>query len=87
MNYKLMQNYPNPFNPTTKIKYQIPQKGFVSLKVYDILGKEVAILVKEEKRPGVYEIEFNASFLPSGIYFYRLQINDYTKTLKMLLLK
>jgi len=87
INYNLMQNYPNPFNPTTNIKYQISHNGFVTLKVYDILGKEVAILVQEEKAYGVYEAEFNASLLPSGIYFYRLHINSYTKTMKMLLLK
>ena len=87
INYNLMQNYPNPFNPTTNIRYQISQKGLVSLKVYDILGKEVTNLVNEEKAPGMYKTEFNASFLPSGIYFYRLQINSYVKTMKMLLLK
>jgi len=71
--YSLSNNFPNPFNPTTNIKYQIPEISFVTLKIYDVLGNEIANLVSEEKRIGNYEIEFNASKLPSGVYFYRLQ--------------
>ncbi len=71
--FKLYQNYPNPFNPSTIINYQIPQQEFVTIKVYDILGNEIAILVNEEKPAGSYEVEFNASSLPSGVYFYQLK--------------
>jgi len=71
--YSLYQNFPNPFNPSTKISYQIPQQEFVTIKVYDILGNEIAVLVNDEKPTGSYEVEFNASSLPSGVYFYRLQ--------------
>jgi len=86
-NYSLYQNYPNPFNPSTLIKYDIKKDGFVSLKVYNILGKEVASLVNEEKCAGRYEVEFNGSNLGSGIYYYRLQAGEYSETKKMLLLK
>ncbi len=85
--YKLEQNYPNPFNPSTQIDYQIPKSGFVTLKVYDILGREVATLVNHEKRAGKYSIVFNNSNLSSGIYFYRLQAGSYTEVRKMMLLK
>lgn len=83
----LYQNYPNPFNPITKISYKIPKQGFVSLEVFDILGREVATLVSEKKIAGYHEIEFNASKLTSGIYFYKLRIGTYTNTKKMILLK
>ena len=85
--YALEQNYPNPFNPSTTLKYQIPQNGFVTLKVYDILGKEVATLVNEVKTQGRYEVNFNASNLASGVYLYRLNVNDYVDVKKMILLK
>jgi hypothetical protein len=85
--YVLNQNYPNPFNPTTTIKYEVPERSFVTLKVYDVLGKEVAALVNEEKPIGNYVIEFDASNLPSDIYFYRLQTPNFTQTKKMILLK
>jgi hypothetical protein len=85
--YKLFANYPNPFNPTTKIKYQIPELSFVILKVYDVLGSEIATLANEKKSVGSYEVEFDASNLPSGIYFYKLQAGDFIETKKMLLLK
>ncbi len=68
--FNLEQNYPNPFNPVTTIKYQIPEISFVTLKVYDVLGNEIATLVSEEKPAGSYEINFNSSNLSSGIYFY-----------------
>ncbi len=85
--YKLLQNYPNPFNPTTKINYQIPELSFVTLKVYDVLGSEVATLVSEEKPFGSYEVEFDATILSSGIYFYRLQAGSFVETKKMILIK
>ena len=85
--FRLNQNFPNPFNPSTKIIYQLPEMGFVTLKVYDVLGKEVANLVNEEKSIGIYEVELNASLLPSGIYFYRLQAGSFIDTKKMVLMK
>ena len=86
-NYYLEQNYPNPFNPTTKIRYQIPEDGIVTLKIYDILGKEVKTLVNEPKTTGRYEIKFDASDLTSGVYIYRIQVNDYISSKKMLMIK
>ena len=85
--YSLYPNYPNPFNPATTIKYQIPKLSFVTLKVYDVLGNEIATLLKEEKPIGTYEIEFDASRLPSGIYFYELQAGSFVETKKMVLMK
>ncbi len=85
--YALHQNFPNPFNPTTNIKYQIPELSYVTLKVYDVLGSEVAILVSEEKQVGSYEVEFDATTLPSEVYFYRLQAGSFVETKKMVLLK
>jgi hypothetical protein len=93
--YSLYQNYPNPFNPTTAIKYSVPELSFVTIKIYDVLGSELATLVNEEKPVGNYEIEFNASLLPSGVYFYRLLVIDpesssgqgFVETKKMILLK
>jgi len=83
----LEQNYPNPFNPSTSIQYTISNQQFVSLKVYDILGNKVATLVNSEKPAGVYEIEWNASNVPSGVYFYQLKTGSFVQTKKMLLLK
>lgn len=85
--FSLSQNYPNPFNPVTLIQYQIPEKQFVTLKIYDALGVEVASLVNEEKEAGIYEVSFDASALTSGVYFYTLQSGSYMQTNKMLLLK
>jgi hypothetical protein len=85
--YELYQNYPNPFNPVTTIKYQIPKSGIVSLKVYNILGKEIKTLVNDEKTKGRYEIRFDASNLASGVYIYRIQVNDYVSVKKMILVK
>jgi photosystem II stability/assembly factor-like uncharacterized protein len=85
--FLLEQNYPNPFNPTTTISYTIPVNGTVTLKVFDIIGKEIVTLVNEEKHTGEYEIEFNAIDLPSGIYFYKLQAGQLLETKKMILLK
>ncbi len=85
--YVLSQNYPNPFNPTTTIGYEIPERSFVTLKVYDVLGNEIAALVNKEKPAGSYEIEFGGVELPSGIYFYRLQAGSIYLSKKMILLK
>jgi len=87
LTFALEQNYPNPFNPTTTIKYQIPELSFVTLKIYDVLGREVTTLVNEEKLIGNYEVNFNAASLQSGVYFYRLQANNFTQIRKMILLK
>ena len=85
--FDLFQNYPNPFNPSTKINYTIPERSNISLKVFDLLGSEVVELVKGEIEAGAYDITFNASNLPSGIYCYRLQAGDYVQTKKMVLIK
>lgn len=85
--YSLKQNYPNPFNPNTKISYSIPELSFVTLKVYDVLGNELATLVNEENPIGNYEVEFNAEELTSGIYFYSLTTGSFTQTKKMILLR
>jgi len=85
--YELFQNYPNPFNPATTITYQIPEITNVSLKVYDVLGREVATLVNEEKLTGNYEVEFNAIKLTSGIYFYQIKTDKFIETKKMQLLR
>ena len=85
--FNLFQNYPNPFNPTTKISYQIFKRGFVSLKIFDVLGNEIATLVSEEKTAGEYEVNFSGLSLSTGIYFYRLQSGGYSITKKMTLVK
>ena len=87
LDYSLEQNFPNPFNPTTTINYQIPETGFVTLKIYDTLGNEVATLVNEQKNQGRYMIDFDASKLASGAYIYQIRVNDYISSKKMLLLK
>jgi hypothetical protein len=83
----LEQNYPNPFNPTTTIEYGIPLKSFVTIKLFDILGREVAVLVNGERQAGAYKIEFNASRFSSGIYIYQLRSGSLIQTKKMMLLK
>ena len=85
--YKLSQNYPNPFNPTTKIDFSVPSKGFVSLRVYDITGKEVEQLVNTSLRPGSYTAQFDGAKLSSGVYFYTLRAEGFVETKKMLLVK
>jgi len=85
--YKLNQNYPNPFNPATIISYQLQKDGLVSIKVYDILGKEIAELINEKQTAGNYQIEFNASNLPSGTYFYKIATGNFTEVKKMILLR
>lgn len=87
LDYELAQNYPNPFNPSTIIKYQIPAAGHVSIKVYNLLGKEVATLVNENKPAGNYEVEFSSEELTSGVYIYKLQSGSFVEAKKMMLLK
>ena len=86
-NFELYQNYPNPFNPTTTIKYSIPELSFVTLKIYDILGNEVATLINEEQSVGYYFVSVYASSMSSGIYFYQLKAGSYTQTKRMIILK
>jgi hypothetical protein len=99
--FYLCQNYPNPFNPTTKIKFSIPTPlsppfakggrtqsgGFVTLKIYDVLGREIAVLVNKRLQPGTYEVDWDASNYPSGVYFYRLSAGEYSESKKMVLIK
>jgi hypothetical protein len=87
--YELGQNYPNPFNPTTRINYQIPKEGFVTLKVFDVLGNQVALLVNEYQNSGNYNIQFSSNNLQltSGTYFYELRAGDFVSVKKMLMLK
>jgi hypothetical protein len=86
--FKLYSNYPNPFNPSTKIKYSVAEKSFISLKIYDIAGSEVASIVNREQEAGEYEIDFNASNLTNGVYIYKLQAGQsFVQTKKMILLR
>lgn len=85
--FELSQNYPNPFNPTTKINFSIPKAGFVTMRVYDVLGKEVGVLVNDVKQAGSYVVDFNASYLASGLYFYKIEANGFTDIKKMMLVK
>ena len=92
--YVLFQNYPNPFNPTTTIRFDIPERSFTSLKIYNVLAKEVVELIEEEKTPGSYQVKFDASNLSSGVYFYKLQAvptgrqaGSFVETKKMILIK
>jgi hypothetical protein len=86
-NFRLNQNYPNPFNPSTTISYQLSSEGFVTIKVYDVLGKELTTLVNDIKQSGIHELNFDASDYGSGIYMYRMTINNFTQTRKMIILK
>ena len=85
--FSLSQNYPNPFNPSTTIKWQQPIAGIVTLKIYDVLGREVTTLVNGELAVGKHEAKFDASRLSSGVYFYQLQAGEFIQTKKMILLK
>ena len=87
LTFSLAQNYPNPFNPVTSIQFAISNSQFVSIKVYDVLGKEIATLVNEQKPAGEYNVEFNGTGLPSGIYFYQLRAGNFVETKKMVLLR
>ena len=85
--FELSQNYPNPFNPSTKISWQVPVGSWQTLKIYDVLGNEVATLVDEYKPAGTYEMTWYAEGLPSGVYFYQLLTNEFVETMKMILMK
>jgi hypothetical protein len=85
--YELQQNYPNPFNPSTNIAFRLPAKSFVSLKVFDLVGREVVTLMSQEKPVGTYNVTFDASKLPSGVYFYHLQAGTFIETKKLVLLR
>ena len=85
--WKLRQNYPNPFNPTTRISFTVQASGHTVLRVYNMLGREVATLVNESKSPGTYSVEFNGAKLASGVYLYRLQSGSFTETKKLVLMK
>ena len=86
-NYSLSQNFPNPFNPNTTIKWQMPEASFVTLKIYDVLGREVITLANEELSAGEHEVTFNASQLSSGVYLYQLKAGSVIETKKMVLLR
>lgn len=86
-NFSLSQNYPNPFNPSTTIRYELPSLNFVSIKIYDMMGREVRILINQFQEPGFYNINFDASKLPGGIYFYKIQAGKFSSVKKLLLLK
>ena len=85
--YNLEQNYPNPFNPTTTIRFSVPERSHIELVIYDALGDHVETLVNGEQEAGVYEVEFNARGLASGVYFYHIKSNSYTSTKKLVLMK
>jgi hypothetical protein len=85
--FSLGQNYPNPFNPGTSFKFRVPSSGLVTLKVYDVLGREVTTLVNEVRAPGAYTVRWDASSFSSGVYFYKLEAGNFSQTRKLLLLK
>jgi hypothetical protein len=87
LTYTLSQNYPNPFNPTTTIEYQLPKQAFVKLKIFDLLGREVTTLMNERNAAGKHSVRFDALSLTSGVYFYKLETDDFIQTRKLLLLK
>jgi len=87
LSYKLYQNHPNPFNPVTNIKFELPKSTQIKLTLFDVLGREVATLVKDQLSPGTYDFKWDGSNYPSGVYFYRLEAGDYVETRKMILLK
>jgi hypothetical protein len=85
--FSLRQNYPNPFNPSTNIEFALPEQAVVSLKVYNLLGREISTLVSGKLNAGIHKIEFNASGLSTGLYFYRIQAGSFMQTKKMMLIK
>lgn len=87
LSYSLCQNYPNPFNPSTNIRYQVKNKEIVKISVFDMLGKEIETLVNEKQSPGTYEVSWNGSAYPSGVYYYKINSGDYSETRKMVLIK
>ena len=86
-NYELSQNYPNPFNPTTNINFSVPNAGNVKVVIYDAIGNQVEVLVDEYKAVGNYRVDWNAAKYASGVYFYRMQSNNFTQIKKMVLMK
>ena len=87
ISFMLEQNYPNPFNPNTVISYSVPEQSNVKLSVYDVLGNEVKTLVNENKNPGKYYVEFDGKDLSSGVYYYNIQVGNYSDVKKMILMK
>ncbi|HMD13731.1 MAG TPA: T9SS type A sorting domain-containing protein, partial [Bacteroidota bacterium] len=85
--FALQQNYPNPFNPSTKFSFSVPKTSQVSIKIYDVLGREVVTLLNEKKDPGEYTLTWTAASIPSGVYFYRMSAGNFVQTKKMVLLK
>ncbi|HQJ46514.1 MAG TPA: T9SS type A sorting domain-containing protein, partial [Ignavibacteriaceae bacterium] len=85
--FSLLQNYPNPFNPITNIRFQIPRHCLVTLKIFDVLGRQVAVLVNEEKSPGIYHLSYDASALASGVYYYQLTADNFIQVKKMQVIK
>ena len=86
-NFFLHQNYPNPFNPVTLIRYEINESDFVSLKIYDILGNEISVLLNEKQSPGIYNVKFDGSYLSGGVYYYKLTSGNLSYTRKLVLIK
>jgi hypothetical protein len=86
-NFELKQNYPNPFNPSTTIKFSFPSSGYATLKIYNALGEEVALLLDKELTTGTYEVEWNANEFSSGVYFYQLNTEEFVETKRMILMK
>jgi hypothetical protein len=87
LEYALYQNYPNPFNPSTTVRYDLPRATFVTLSIFDVLGRQISTIVEGEKPAGTYQVNVYVPNLPSGVYFYRIQARDYVKTKKFVLLK
>jgi hypothetical protein len=86
-NYRLLQNYPNPFNANTTIRFILPKAGDVELAIYDLLGRQIDVIIDEYMEAGIHNVDFNASYLSSGVYFYRLRAGDVVETKRMVLLK
>jgi len=84
--FALEQNYPNPFNPATEIKYQLAASGFVTLRVYDVIGRNVSTLINERQNAGEHSVTFNAAGLPTGVYFYKLSAGNFVQTRKLILI-
>jgi hypothetical protein len=87
LSFELLQNYPNPFNPSTMINFTLSQRSFVTLKIFNVLGKEIATLINSQKEPGTYIVNFNAGKLSNGVYFYKLTAGNYSSVKKMILMK